>query len=58
MSEEEMSDVMPLDYPAEKIETDKKVRQAIWDIIGECMTGIDDSEKILRIEKLLLDSEI
>ena len=64
---------MPMDYPlnvitftqivsrcreaADRIEADKKFRQSVWDIVGECMTGIDDSEKVLQIEKLLLDSE-
>ena len=34
-----------------------QLRQAIWEIVGECMTGITDGEKIAKIEKLLLDSE-
>ncbi len=64
---------MPLDYPlnqlthiqlvstcrqaAVRIESDKKSLQAIWNIIGECMTGITDAEKLSQIEKILLDRE-
>lgn len=64
---------MPLDYPLDKIthiqlvstcreaaariEADKNFRQSVWNIIGECMTGITDSEKLSQIEKILLDSE-
>ena len=64
---------MPMDYPpdeiifsqivsrcrqaAERIEKDKAVRQKIWDVVGECGTGITDREKIDQIETILLDSE-
>ena len=36
-------------------EQNKNLRTAIWDIIGECMSGITDSTKLSQIEKLLLD---
>jgi len=32
------------------------VRQKIWDVVGECGTGITDREKIDQIESILLDS--
>ena len=41
----------------ELIEVYYKLRQSLWDIVGECMTGITDSQKLKQIEKLLLDSE-
>ena len=64
---------MPMDYPldqltftqlvstcrraANRIEGDKAVRGKIWDVVGECGSGITDKEKIAQIEKILLDSE-
>lgn len=33
------------------------VQQKIWDVVGECGTGITDREKIDQIESILLDSE-
>jgi hypothetical protein len=36
----------------------KDVRGDIWDIIGECMSVITDAEKLLKIEEVLLDSEV
>ena len=32
------------------------LRSKLWEIVGECMTGESDTEKIQRIEKLLLDT--
>jgi hypothetical protein len=42
----------------EVIERYYKIRKQLWDIVGECMTGnCSDRGKLLRIEKLLLDTE-
>jgi hypothetical protein len=41
----------------ELIETYYKFRKRLWDIVGECMLGKTDSDKLLEIEKLLLDIE-
>jgi len=62
---------MPMDYPldavtftqvvsacrqaADRIEANEKVRQSIWNIVGECI--MTDAEKLSQIEMLLLESE-
>ena len=42
---------------ADRILKNNSVRQKIWDVVGECGTGITYREKINQIESILLDSE-